>query len=112
VLVDKVSKGTATSVVAPADFLMTAKKHSIKVKFAINSYNVTAGAGAGGTITPAGTKIFKHGKAAKYTIAPGAGKTIASVLVNGEPLTGLPDSGSYKMVLPITEETTIAATFK
>jgi hypothetical protein len=111
-LVDKVSKGTATSVTAPADLLTTAKKHSISVKFAINSYNVTASAGVGGTIKPAGTKLIKHGKAAKYTITPSSGKKITSVLVNGEPLTGLPASGSYKMVLPIAEETTIEATFE
>jgi hypothetical protein len=106
------SHATAYNVTVPAALDLTAKKHKIAVKFAVNSYNATSTAGAGGKITPAGPKVYKNGKQALYTITPDKGYRIANVLVNAEAKLDLPPSGLYKMPLKINENKTIEATFQ
>ncbi len=56
---------------------------SIRVVFALNKYNVTASAGANGSISPEGENLVPHGGAITYTITPDYGYHIDSVLVNG-----------------------------
>jgi hypothetical protein len=46
-------------------------------------YTLTASAGAGGAITPAGSTVISQGMNQTYTMTPAAGYWIASVLVDG-----------------------------
>ncbi|MFT3909036.1 MAG: zinc-dependent metalloprotease family protein [Ferruginibacter sp.] len=77
VIVDGISQGaistyTFTNVTAP---------HSISAAFALSTYNITATAGTGGSITP-GSSV-NCGSNASYTITPGACYSIANVIVDG-----------------------------
>lgn len=112
VKVDGIDRGAVSAVNVPEALQGDVSKHVIKAKFAVNSYLVTAAVeGGGGTIAPAGTKSCKHGKQATYTIVPNPGWTIAGIYVNDMPGPDLPASGSYKLTLTITEETTIKVDF-
>ncbi len=57
--------------------------HSIAVTFAINTYTITASAGAGGSINPSGAVVANHGVNQTFTITPNTGYSIADVLVDG-----------------------------
>ena len=50
------------------------------------TYTVTATAGAGGTVTPAGVTTVIAGGSVTYTIAPAYGYNIGGVLVDGSPV--------------------------
>jgi mannose/cellobiose epimerase-like protein (N-acyl-D-glucosamine 2-epimerase family) len=60
--------------------------HTITAAFSpLPVYTITAGAGAGGSITPSGvTTVFENGTCS-YTITPDAGYRIESVLIDGVP---------------------------
>jgi len=79
VLVDNKSVGPVTSYT----FANVSANHTIVVNFAINTYTITASATSGGTISPSGSTSFNSGSNATFSIAPGAGYTITSVLVDG-----------------------------
>jgi hypothetical protein len=49
----------------------------------VNTYSITATAGTGGSISPAGTVAVTQGAARTFTIAPYAGYTLADVVVDG-----------------------------
>lgn len=107
VIVDSVSRGAVNS----WSFVNVREMHTIKVKFRINSYTVSTDTGlGGGRILPATLKA-KHGQTKRFIVKPAAGMRIASLTVNAVPVAGLPASGSYKLHLPVTSDTTIAATF-
>ena len=60
--------------------------HTISATFAANkqsSYNITASAGAGGSISPSGTVAVSSGANRTFTITPKAGYRVASVVVDG-----------------------------
>jgi len=97
----------------PEDYTFNYVKtnHTLKVKFAINTYSVTTNAGDGGSIAPAGFPAVKHGQKKVFTVKPASGMRIATLSVNGTPVEGLPPSGPYKLSLTITDNTVIAATF-
>jgi hypothetical protein len=107
VLVDRGSVGTPESYT----FDNVTAKRSLSVLFAINTYDVTTSAGPGGFIAPAGFTAVKHGQSKVFTIKPDSGMRVATLTVNGQPVTDLPASGPYKLTLTITDETAIAATF-
>jgi hypothetical protein len=79
VLVDGSSVGAVTSF----NFTSVAANHTIAASFAINTFTITASAGAGGSITPSGAVIVSCGSSQGFTIAPSAGNLIADVLVDG-----------------------------
>lgn len=69
VLVDGISVGAVESYT----FSGVTTDHAISASFLINTYNLTATAGIGGTITPAGVTTVTYGSSQIYTVAPGAG---------------------------------------
>lgn len=79
VLVDSVSVGavnsyTFTNVTAP---------HTISTTFALNTYTITASAGANGSISPNGAVSVNHGASQSFTITPDVGYHVNQVLVDG-----------------------------
>jgi hypothetical protein len=60
---------------------------AVKATFTLNSYAVTATAGAGGAISPP-ILIVNHGSTAKFTVAPDVGFTATSVTGCGGKLVG------------------------
>ena len=56
---------------------------SIKVIFKLQTFAITATAGAGGMITPVGSSIVKYDSSLKYTITPNVGFVIDTLFVNG-----------------------------
>ncbi|MFI5252107.1 MAG: M20/M25/M40 family metallo-hydrolase [Bacteroidota bacterium] len=61
--------------------------HIIHVAFRINSYTVTASAGANGTLTPSGIIYANYGSNVHFSIAPTTGYHIDSLIVDGSPVT-------------------------
>jgi lysophospholipase L1-like esterase len=78
VLVDDVSVGTVTSYT----FNNVIANHTIAASFAINTFTITASAGAGGAITPNGAITVAHGDSLAFAIAADVGFQIADVLVD------------------------------
>lgn len=60
---------------------------TVTASFAINSYTISATAGANGSISPSGTTTVSHGANLTYTITPQSGYRVASLLVDGSPVT-------------------------
>ncbi len=79
VLVDGASVGAVTSYT----FSNVTGPHTIITSFAINTYSVTATAGANGTISPLGTVILNSGATTTFTITPNAGYHVSDVQVDG-----------------------------
>lgn len=107
VTADRVNVGT------PETYTYNAVKtnRTLTVKFAPNTYAVTTSAGDGGFIVPAGLPAVKHGQVKTFKIKPDKGMRIASITVNGEPVTDLPESGPYNLKLAVSDDTAITATF-
>lgn len=59
------------------------ESHTIDAGFAIDTYTITATAGEGGSITPAGDIEVAHGSNQMFTISANNGFHIDTVLVNG-----------------------------
>lgn len=76
-------------------------------------HKIVASAGAGGTISPVGTKYYEKGTSQDYTITAGADKVIDFVTVNGERLFIPANQTSYVYTfVNIAEDQTIHAAFK
>ena len=103
VLVDGVSQGAISSYT----FRNVQANHTLVASFAINTYTVTASAGANGAIAPSGTATLNCGTSATYTITPNVGFYTSSLLVDGAPVTPAP---SYTFT-SLAANHTIAAAF-
>jgi hypothetical protein len=103
VLVDGVSQGTAGSYT----FTNVTANHTISASFAINTYTITASAGANGSITPNGPVVVNSGANQSFTITPDGGYNVANVLVDGVSV-GAVTSHTFTNV---TANHTIASTF-
>ena len=68
--------------------------HTIDATFKPTTYTITATSGPGGTISPAGSKIFSCGDTIQYVITTNTCYNLSSVTVDGTPLTG-PFSSPY-----------------
>ncbi|HZM17625.1 MAG TPA: hypothetical protein VFE28_16645, partial [Candidatus Krumholzibacteria bacterium] len=79
VLVDGVSVGA----VASYTFTNVTASHTIAASFAVDTYTITATAGAGGSISPSGAVAVNCGGTQGFTITPNACNRIADVLVDG-----------------------------
>lgn len=84
--------------------------HTIAAAFAVQTFVITASAGAGGSITPGGTSSVSYNGSQAYTITADTGHSIASITVDGAsvPVTGSPQTYTFSNV---TGSHTIAATF-
>ena len=81
---------------------------SIKVIFKLQTFAITATAGAGGSISPSGTSSVKYDSSLKYTITPNAGFVLDTLFVNGNKV----DSISSYTFDTVKENKTIFAKFK
>jgi len=80
---------------------------TVAATFAINTYTITASAGAHGSITPSGVTSVNHGGSQLYSIVPATGYHIVDVLVDGSSEGAI---SSYNFT-NVTENHTISATF-
>ncbi len=83
VRVDEVSVGTP----AAYTFEPLAGDHTIRAEFAVLTYNITAAAGANGSITPAGVTTVTYDGSLDYTIHADTGYEIADLTVDGTEIT-------------------------
>ncbi|NPV88063.1 PQQ-binding-like beta-propeller repeat protein [Coprothermobacteraceae bacterium] len=94
---------------------VTATLNTVHAVFANYVYTIVSSAGVGGSISPAGTATVAHGSSsATYTITASEGWHIKSILVDGEPLTGVgatATSYEYKFT-SVTADQTIHAVFE
>ena len=60
-----------------------AANHTIAASFAINTYTITASAGANGSISPSGSVVVNFGDDPAFTITPNANYHVLDVLVDG-----------------------------
>lgn len=103
VKVDGVSVGAVSSYT----FHNVMADHTISATFAINTFTVTATAGTGGSISPAGAQTVNSGANVSFTITPASGFHIADVTVGGVSKGAV----SNLTVSNVTANTTVAATF-
>jgi len=82
-IADVLVDGASVGAVATYTFSNVTANHTISASFAINTYTITATAGANGSITPSGTVTVNHGENKTFTITPNTGYHIADVLVDG-----------------------------
>jgi len=82
-IADVTVDGASAGAVSAYTFSNITANHSIGATFAVNTYTITAAAGAGGTITPSGTVTVNQGDSKTYTINPNTGYHIADVTVDG-----------------------------
>ena len=78
-LVDGVSVGSPDTYT----FSSITSDHTIHATFAMDTYSITATAGANGSITPSGTSTVDCGASQTYDITPTNGYHIVDVLVDG-----------------------------
>ncbi len=102
ILVDGVSQGA----VGTYTFTNVTASHAIAVTFAINTFTITATAGANGTIAP-GTEIVNAGTNHTFTITPAANYHITGVLVDN---VSAGTGGTYTFTNVLADHT-ISATF-
>jgi uncharacterized repeat protein (TIGR02543 family) len=79
VLVDGASVGAVNSYT----FTGVIADHTISASFAIETFTITASAGANGSINPSGNVAVNYGADQTFTITPNAGCQIVDVLVDG-----------------------------
>ncbi len=77
--------GASVGAVSTYTFSNVAANHTISASFASNvvTYTISASAGAGGSITPAGTTTVNSGSSQTFAITPASGYQIADVTVDG-----------------------------
>jgi len=82
--------------------------HTIEAQFSLDNYQITASAGYGGSISPAGTIAVDCGSSVTYTITPESNFIISDVLVDGNSV-GAVSTYTFDNV---TANHTIEASFK
>ncbi|TSA24983.1 hypothetical protein D4R75_00385, partial [bacterium] len=82
VIVDNVSVGA----VGTYSFSSISSDHTISATFAINTYNLSASAGANGSISPSGIQTVNYGTSTTFAVTPNTGYHVADVLVDGGPV--------------------------
>jgi hypothetical protein len=80
VLVDGQSVGAVLSYT----FGQVSADHTISADFAVDTFTISAVAGANGSISPAGSVAVNYGSIQTFTFTPDAGFRVADVLVDGQ----------------------------
>jgi hypothetical protein len=75
--------GSSVGPVTAYTFNNVTGTHSISASFAANTYNITASAGANGSISPAGSVPVTHGLNQTFTITQNDGYHVSDILVDG-----------------------------
>ncbi len=100
--------GTNAGPVTSYTFTNVREDHSISAQFSRLSYTISASAGAGGVISPSGTKQVTYGGSVTYAITPNSGYEIDRVTVDGRSV-GSVSSYTFSNV---TGSHTITASFR
>src|SRR4030095_7573654 len=103
VLVD----GSSVGAVSSYTFSAVSANHTIAASFAIDTYTITASAGANGSISPNGAVSVNYGSDQSFSITPAAHYHVADVLVDGSSVGAV---SSYTFT-NVTANHTIAASF-
>jgi uncharacterized repeat protein (TIGR02543 family) len=98
--------GDATGTASTVTIIMDADKN-VTANFEINTYTISASAGANGSISPSGAVAVEHGASQTFTITPALGYHIADVLVDGSSVGAV---GSYNFT-DVTADHRIEASF-
>lgn len=85
--------------------------YTISAKFKFDKHVITASAGIGGAIAPAGNSLIAPGEDIEYTITPETGYQIEEVLIDGTPDAEAVTTGSYTFT-NVSANHTIAVAFK
>ena len=83
---------------------------TVDVSFALKTFTMTVTQTANGQISP-GTGSVNYGDTPTYTITPAAGYQIASITVNGQPVTVTNSAGQTYQFTAVTSDSSITATF-
>jgi len=75
--------GASVGAVLGYTFSAVSASHTISASFAINSYSITATAGANGSISSPGTSTVTYGGSKTYTMSPASGYHVSNVVVDG-----------------------------
>jgi hypothetical protein len=78
VSVDSVSVGA----VSGYTFHNITQNHTLSASFGVNTYTITAAAGANGSVSPSGSTLVSYGDSLEFSISPNAGYFIANVFVD------------------------------
>ena len=81
--VDGIARGAISNYTFDGQCNAGNNAHTLNAQFALNTYTITATAGAGGTIQPGGVTTVNCGASQTYTITPVSGYQIADVKVDG-----------------------------
>ena len=82
-IADVTIDGTSIGAVATYTFPALTAAHTIAATFAANAYTITATAGNGGTISPAGASTVAYNGDKTYTISANTGYHVSGVFVDG-----------------------------
>ena len=82
-IVDVLVDGSSVGAVSSYTFTDVAADHTIAASFALNSYTITATAGFGGSLSPAGSVNVTHGANQGFTVYPDRGYRIFDLVVDG-----------------------------
>ncbi len=99
--------GSSVGAVSSYDFTNVTENHTIAASFAINTFTITASAGANGSISPSGAVSVNYGSSQSFTITSDLGYHVADVTVDGSSVGAVT---SYDFT-NVTENHTIAASF-
>ena len=100
--------GDVSGAINPLTLTMNVNK-SVVANFILQTETITASAGTGGSISPAGVTSVNYGASQKFTVTPNTGYSVNTVLVDGSPVT-LDANNSY-ILTNVTSTHTISATF-
>ncbi|MES2921276.1 MAG: hypothetical protein V4819_07010 [Verrucomicrobiota bacterium] len=103
VLVDGISVGAVSNYT----FTNVTASHTISASFAVNTYTITATAGAHGSISPAGATSVDYFGSQEFSIIPDEGYYVGSMVVDGAAVSPAEFHAFYE----VTANHTISVTF-
>src|SRR5204863_307873 len=106
-IADVLVDGASVGAVGSYTFTNVHAAHTVAASFAIDTYSITASAGANGSIAPSGAVSVNAGADEAFTITPDADYHVADVLVDGVSVGAV---GSYTFT-NVHAAHTIAASF-
>ncbi len=99
--------GQSIGAVSSYTFSNVTQNHAISVSFAATNYTITASAGQGGSISPAGSVSVASGSSRTFNFTPNSGYQVAGVLVDGQSIS----VGSSYTFSNVTRNHTISVSF-
>ena len=107
--------GGPVTVISPSgqtvNFTNVEASHTLTATFSVDTFTVTASAGANGAISPTGSVSVNYGGSQTFTITPNAGYHITSITANGAPVTVTSPSGQTYQFSAVSADSSLTATF-